>query len=74
MDSHAQFDPAPAARVLSIKVVADRLGCSRTTLWREIKAKRFVRPLRISPGRVGFLESDVNAFLAERAQDRAAAA
>ena len=34
-------------------------GFSATTLWREMKAERFPRPISISPQRKGWLESQV---------------
>jgi predicted DNA-binding transcriptional regulator AlpA len=56
-----------------LRVVHDRLlpkpevlhitGFSSATLWREIQCKRFPAPVPISPHRVGFLESEVIAWL-----------
>ena len=41
-------------RILSRREVAALLGVSMITLWRMVRARRFPRPLRISPGRVGW--------------------
>ncbi|MFO6004890.1 helix-turn-helix transcriptional regulator [Pseudomonas aeruginosa] len=36
---------------------------ARSTLWREVKAKRFPSPVQITPGRVGWRQSDINRWL-----------
>lgn len=36
---------------------------SHATLWREIKAGRFPRQVRLSPGRVGWRASELRAWL-----------
>lgn len=36
---------------------------SHATLWREIKAGRFPRQVRLSPGRVGWRASDLRLWL-----------
>lgn len=38
---------------------------SHATLWREIKAGRFPKQVRLSPGRVGWRVSDIRAWLDE---------
>ncbi|WP_415760809.1 helix-turn-helix transcriptional regulator [Pseudomonas sp. LT1P18] len=42
--------------------VLDVTSFSRTTLWRVIKSGQFPRPVRISPGRVGWRESAIIAW------------
>ena len=46
-------------RFLSTVEVLEITGWSRATLWRQWRANRFPRPIRTSPQRVGFLESEV---------------
>lgn len=41
---------------------------SRTTLWRLERDGIFPRRIQISPGRVGWLESEVDRYVAERAE------
>ncbi len=40
---------------------------SHATLWREIKAGRFPRQVRLSPGRVGWRVSEINSWLSDPA-------
>jgi prophage regulatory protein len=47
----------------SARQVCELTTYSKTTLWREIRAKRFPRPIRISPGRVAFIRNQVDAWL-----------
>ena len=41
---------------------------SRTTVWRQIRAGAFPAPIKISPGRVAWRESDVVAWLNARTE------
>jgi prophage regulatory protein len=54
------------AAVLSTKDAVRVTSLSRTTLWRMVKAGAFPTPVRLSPGRVGFREADVAAWIAGR--------
>jgi prophage regulatory protein len=40
---------------------------SRTTVWRRVRAGDIPKPVHISPGRIGWLHSDIVAWQAERA-------
>src|SRR5215468_1669096 len=53
-------------RVLSLQAVLDRVPVSRTTLWRMERAGLFPRRIQVSANRIGWLESDVDAWLDER--------
>jgi len=62
------LDPgAPGGRYLPWKEVAFSTGLSRTTAWRLQRRDEFPPPYVISPGRVGYLESEVSAWKASRA-------
>lgn len=68
-------DDAPRAarledRLLPWRSVKDLTGLSRTTAWRLQKAGDFPRPLVISPGRVGWRESDIAAWTQSRSTRR----
>jgi prophage regulatory protein len=52
-----------AERVLSKAEVRQRTGFSDQTLRREEAAGRFPARRQLSPGKVGWLESEVDAFL-----------
>ena len=46
--------------------VISATGLSDTTLWREYKAGRFPKPIPLTKNRVGWLESEVRAWMANR--------
>lgn len=61
------LDPeAPAGRYLPWKEVGRATGLSRTTAWRLQRRGDFPQAYTISPGRVGFLECEVEAWKASR--------
>lgn len=64
MARHDLFDegPRPADRLLAWPRVRDLTGLSRTTAWRLQKAGDFPLPVQISPGRVGWRESEIAAW------------
>ncbi len=53
-------------RILPWLRVRDIAGISRTTAWRLQNTGDFPRPVMLSPGRVGWRESDVRAWRASR--------
>lgn len=55
------------------KKVEPRVGISRTTAWRLQKAGDFPSPYVVSPGRVAYRESEVEAWKASRGHRTAAA-
>jgi prophage regulatory protein len=57
-------------RIMLDAEVREKTGLSHTTRWREIRAKRFPAPLTISKGRVGWLQSEVEAWLQQRIEAR----
>lgn len=61
------LDPqGPDGAYLPWKKVEPRVGISRTTAWRLQKAGDFPRPYVVSPGRVAYRESEVEAWKASR--------
>jgi predicted DNA-binding transcriptional regulator AlpA len=67
------FDADPPRahdRLLPWKIVKDLTGLSRTTAWRLQKAGDFPLPVGISPGRVGWRESEISAWSASRRPGR----
>lgn len=59
--------------VLTVRGAADALTISRSTLLRLVRRGDFPEPIRLSPGRVGFLAADVQAWLEKRVRILAAA-
>lgn len=53
-------------RFLPLPTVLDRTSWSRSKLYDAIKKGEFVRPVKISPNRIGFPESAVNAWFAAK--------
>lgn len=58
-------------RILSPRDVVIMLGISEVTIWRMRKRGEFPEPLRVSPRRVGWRESDIRAWLDSRAEPAA---
>jgi predicted DNA-binding transcriptional regulator AlpA len=60
-------DPdGPDGAYLPWKKVEPRVGISRTTAWRLQKSGDFPKPYVVSPGRVAYRESEVEAWKASR--------
>jgi prophage regulatory protein len=54
------------SRLLAPAVVVDRTSLSRTTLWRLVRRGHFPPPVQISPGRVAWSETEVEAWITAR--------
>ena len=52
------------------KAVVTLTGLSATTVWRLTRRGEFPQPIRLSPGAVGWLDSEIRAWLAQRAASR----
>jgi prophage regulatory protein len=57
-------------RLVLIPAVLSRVPFSKATLWREIKAGRFPKPVDIAPRRRAFFEDEIDAWLANRVAER----
>ena len=55
---------------VDLRRVLEQTSLSRSTLYREVASGRFPKPHKLSPGRVGWLRSKVNAWIAARAAGR----
>lgn len=63
----------PDGAYLPWKKVEPRVGISRTTAWRLQRSGDFPRPYVVSPGRVAYRESEVEAWKASRSHRSAGA-
>ena len=63
-----QTTPRPVTRIRRLPDVVEMLGVSATTIWRMRRRGDFPEPVRVSPGCVGWLESDLEAWVAARAE------
>jgi prophage regulatory protein len=55
-------------RVLRRRDVEALTGLSRATIYRHLRAGTFPRPIRLTDRLVGWLERDIEAWLASRAR------
>lgn len=63
MQQSTQYQPK---RLIRPKAAADRLGISKTTLYRLVKAGILPKPVRISAQATGWPEDIIEAFIAAR--------
>jgi prophage regulatory protein len=61
-------------KIWKLPAVCEALDIGKSTLYAWIKAGEFVKPLKLGARAVGWLESDVTAFVEARAKARAEAA
>ncbi len=59
--------------VLAPAKTSERTSISWRTIQRKVKAGDFPQPIRLSENRIGFLESEINAWIASIASARKAA-
>lgn len=57
-------------RVLRFPEVRQRTGLSKTTIWRGVRDGWFPKLLELSPGCVGWLEHEINDWIANRVAAR----
>ena len=57
-------------RIIRRKEVEGRTGLSRATIYRKVKAGSFPKPLHLTERAVGWLETEVQAFLQARLDER----
>jgi prophage regulatory protein len=60
------------ARLLPLNVVLDRVCLSKTQLYRKIQAGEFPRAVPLGEQKIGFLEAEIERWIAERLQAREA--
>ena len=54
------LEHSPGRRLLRPKVVMERMGWSRTTLWRRVRAGEFCAPVKTGENSTGFFEDEVD--------------
>ena len=64
---------SPTVRLIAPKEMAARAGVSVRTLQRMVREGRTVTPVRVSEGRIGFVESEASAWLSSLPRTREAA-
>jgi prophage regulatory protein len=61
-------------RLVRTSAVLLLIPFSKATLWREIAAHRFPKPVRIGSRRIAFFQDEIDAWLAQRVAERDAKA
>ena len=56
--------------ILGIDEVVEMVRLSPSTIFRQIAAGTFPCPIRLSPNRIGWLKSEIEAWIAARAKER----
>ena len=56
--------------VLSARQTVEKAGFSVATLWRKISSAEFPKPIQLGPNRVGWIESEVDAWIDARIAER----
>ena len=56
----------PHSTIRRLRQVTARTGLARSTLYEAIKAGQFPSPVALGPRAVGWLESDIEAWIAAR--------
>jgi prophage regulatory protein len=67
LDMH---DQQPAVRLIREKQILERTGLSRTQRWRLEREGRFPARVQLSERSFGWIESEVEAWIAERVRER----
>ena len=52
-------------KIIFAKTVAEKVGCSRQTIWRYIEANKFPKPIKIEQ-RNAWLESTIDQWIDEK--------
>ena len=54
---------SPTTKIIRMRALTERVGLSKSEIYRRIKSGSFVKPVSLGPRAVGWLESDVSAWL-----------
>lgn len=58
--------------LLPVKRVCEITSLSRTTIYRHVRAKTFPKPVQITSHRIGWPESEIEAWIARQKDQRSA--
>lgn len=53
-------------RLLRLPAVIDRVGLHRATIYRKVESGEFPKPIHISQNAVGWIEAEIDAWIAAR--------
>ena len=60
------YDLLPDSAHVRLPVVAGLLGCSKSTIWRNVRAGNLPQPVKLTPSVTGWRVGDLRAALAQR--------
>lgn len=61
-----------SSKILRLREIIARTGLSRTTIYDYVSRGTFPAPIRLGPRAIGWLESEVHAWIEQRVAERAA--
>ena len=65
--------PMNDEKVLSMAATREFTSLGRTSIYEGIRKNTFPKPIKLGPKRIGFLSSELSAWVAARASERAVA-
>lgn len=67
-DGRAVITPAKPGKLLRLPAVEDRVGAKRSSIYAWCKAGTFPTPVRLSARAVGWRESEIEQWIADRSK------
>ena len=64
------FQASTQSRIERLPSVISRTGLSRSSIYAMVAQERFVKPVKLSARAIGFVSSEVDAWIAARAAAR----
>ena len=69
---HPNTAPSSISRVLRPREVFQRVGLCRTAVYKAAREGKFPKPIKLTDRATGWLESEVDEWIAARAAERSA--
>ncbi len=69
--SHQNPAASSSSRILRPREVFQRVGLCRTVVYKAAREGKFPKPIKLTERATGWLESEVDAWIAARAAERA---
>lgn len=55
--------PLVSKKIIRMRTLTERIGLSKSEIYRRIHAGQFAKPISLGPRAVGWLESDIDAWI-----------
>jgi len=59
---NTSIPPLPK-KIIRMRALTERIGLSKSEIYRRIQSGQFVKPISLGPRAVGWLESDIDAWI-----------